>query len=673
MTSTLSLANRRALLVSFVVILLIHIWHLPVWVSIACFVFGLWYLGIVQQKLPSPSLIALAPITIMMAVGIMFNFDGQLNKYSGLALLIVMVALKLLETKTKRDFIIEVIAMYLLVGYLFLFSQSLIIFLLSVLGVLILTSTLLQLHIHRTIGWLALIKQSAKMMLLATPFMLVLFVLFPRASTPLWNGIQSSQTKLGLPGLSERIELNQMSLNVQDNRVAFRVQFEGATPPNQSMYWRGPVLWTMVADQWLAAETHDRLAQEHVSVSGQAYRYHVTLEPNQHEWLLMLDMPTRAPAQGQFTKDYAVRNLYNRQERIVYEGISYPSYQLGPTNKLSPSTRRMALQIDMDANPRTIEMSSAWSNLSKPEIVQMALSYFKENSFAYSLNPIVAKRDVIDAFLFNTRRGFCEHYATSFVTMMRAAGVPARVVTGYQGGEKNDNYFIIRQSDAHAWAEVWLDEQGWVRIDPTATIAPERVEQGISEAIEKPNQTQSTTNAVQSPSPTLPATLRIKEYPRLHRASLAWDNIEHRWNQTVISYNQGNQQNLMQLFTKQRINPARLSALLITLLIVMLGITLGLMWQATTTKATPTQQAYAKFIKLLAPYHLSPKPTESAIDFASRVVQQLPQKQQLVIEIATLYNYLMYSRYAEPLSDTHLQRLNVLISQFAHSLKSAQT
>ncbi len=129
----------------------------------------------------------------------------------------------------------------------------------------------------------------------------------------------------------------------------------------------------------------------------------------------MLDMPTRAPAQGQFTKDYAVRNLYNRQERIVYEGISYPSYQLGPTNKLSPSTRRMALQIDMDANPRTIEMSSAWSNLSKPEIVQMALSYFKENSFAYSLNPIVAKRDVIDAFLFNTRRGFCEHYATSFV------------------------------------------------------------------------------------------------------------------------------------------------------------------------------------------------------------------------------------------------------------------
>jgi len=670
MTNTPTWPNMRALLGCFVFILLIHALHLPVWVSVACFAFGLWFLGIERQKLPCPPLMVLAPLTIVMAVGIMLTFGGQLNKYSGLSLLIVMAGLKLLETKTKRDFVIVVIAMYLLVGYLFLFSQSLLNFLLSVIAILLLTSSLLQLHMHHTIGWLSLMKQSAKMMLLATPFMLVLFVLFPRANAPLWGGLQTTQTRLGLPGLSKRIELNKMSLNVQDNRVAFRVQFDGLTPPNQAMYWRGPVLWTMVGDQWLAADPHDRPAQEQVSVSGQAYRYRVTLEPNEHEWLLMLEMPAQAPPQGKFTKDHAVQRLSNRQERLQYEGTSYPSYKLGPSDKLSRNTRRMALQIDMDANPRTFDMASAWSHLSKPEIVQMALDYFKQNPFTYSLNPTVAKRDVIDAFLFNTRRGFCEHYATSFVTMMRSAGVPARVVTGYQGGEKNGDYFIIRQSDAHAWAEVWLDQQGWVRVDPTATIAPERVEQGISVAIEKSIETQATTNTEQSPSPTLPATLRIKQYPRLHRAFLAWDNIEHRWNQTIISYNQSRQQNMLQQLTKLSINPVMLSALLIVFLLSVLGVTLWLMWRASSPKLTPTQQAYARFIKLLTTYQLTPNPTESALDFARRVGQQLPQLQQQAIQIATLYNYLMYSRYADHESATHLQRFKSLISQFADTLKS---
>jgi protein-glutamine gamma-glutamyltransferase len=661
--------NMLTLLGCFAFILTVHTLHLPLWVSLACVVIGLWHLGISQQKLPAPTLKVLAPLTLLMALGIMLTFSGQLNKVSGLSLLMSMIALKLLETKTKRDFVIVVIAMYLVVGYLFLFSQSLVYFLLSLMAMLLLTAALLQLHMRRA-SMRQLLEQSAKMLLLATPIMLILFLLFPRASGPLWGGLQSNPQKLGVPGLSKRIELNQMSQNVQDSRVAFRVQFKGAAPNTQDMYWRGPVLWTMVGDQWLAAEAYDRLAQEQILTSGPAYRYEVTLEPNEHEWLLMLDMPAQAPLQGYLSKDYSVQSNGPKQARTLYQGISYSQYRLGPTNRLSRNTRRMALQIDEDANPRTVEMASAWSHLSQPEIVQQGLAYFKQHGFSYSLNPVVAKRDVIDAFLFTTKRGFCEHYATSFVTMMRAAGVPARVVTGYQGGKKNGDYFIVRQSDAHAWAEVWLETQGWVRIDPTAAIAPERVEQGISEAVEQSNKPQAAATPNQTPTPTLPAILRSKDYPNLHRALLAWDQVEHGWNQTVIRYHQDQQQSLLRQLTQKTVKPVMMVAMLIVALLLILGLTAFILRKVNGPKVSPVQQLYSAYIKHLSPYDLAPLPTETAIDFAKRVGQELPQLHQQAVEIACLYNYLNYSRLAEHASSSHLQRLKSLIAQFTQAQRT---
>lgn len=673
MNATPTSRQLQSLLFCFAVISLIHLMHMPIWVFALCTLIGVWHFGILHRKLPSPSLLILAPLTISIAVGIMVTFGGAIHKYSGLALLVSMIGLKLLETKTRRDFVIVIIAMYLIVGYLFLFSQSLLYFFLSIFAVLILTSTLLQLHVHRPLGWLNANIQAGKLLLMTAPLVVIMFVLFPRAQGPLWSGIQQHQGKLGLPGLSNRIELNQMSQNVQDSRVAFRVQFKQSVPANETLYWRGPVLWTMVGDQWFAADAYERLSQEQIMVSGQAINYTVTLEPNTHDWLLMLDMPIEAPIAGFLTKDYSIQANKKTETRVQYEGISYTDYQLGPTHRLSNHTRRMALQIDEDSNPRTLKMARAWAHLSKPDIVNMGIQFFKQQSFSYNLNPVVAKQDVIDAFLFDTKRGFCEHFATAFVTMMRAAGVPARLVTGYQGGEHNGDYYIIRQSDAHAWAEVWLEGRGWLRIDPTATVAPERIEQGISEAIEQSSETQSNTEnqAADVQTPSIPASLRIKQYPNLHRALLVWDNAEHQWNQTIINYNKKQQQTMLGKLSQQPLSANMLFAWLLGLLIMVLGVLAYLFRNKIKRKQHPAQLLYAKYIKSLARYQLLPLATETALDFANRVGQRLPTYKHQAIQIAQMYNMMMYSQLEEYVTTSQLHQFKMMISQFSQATKKA--
>lgn len=668
MTNTPNIQNLKCLLACFGFVLASHLIHLPVWLSIACFIFGAWRLGILYKHFSAPKLSILAPLTLLIGLGVMITFSGQINKYSGLSLLFGMISLKLLETKTKRDFFIVVIALYLVVGYLFLFSQSLLSFLLSLVATILLTSTLLQLHIHRPISFASLYWQTGKMLFQATPLMLLLFVLFPRASGPLWGGIEANKPKIGMPGLSRSMELNQMSHNVKDNSVAFRVQFNGATPNNQDLYWRGPVLWTVIGDQWLAADSFTYLAQEKIWPIGKPYVYTITLEPNEHEWLLMLDMPTQAPVQGSLTRDYSVIAHTNNLERNLYTGVSYTNYRLGPINRLPRHTSNMALQVDEDANPRTLAMARGWSHLSQLAIIEHALAYYKNQQFTYSLNPTTARHDVIDQFLFESKSGFCEHFATSFVLMMRAAGIPARVVTGYQGGEKNKDYFIIRQSDAHAWAEVWLTEQGWVRIDPTATVAPERVEMGLAQAIEKSESLQS--DAGEQEKTPLAMALKTRQHPALRSALLRWDRLEYRWNRTVISYNQTKQQSLLSGMAKQPLNKAKMSIMLIISLMVM-GAVVGLMmYLKHKPKLNQTQRLYADLIKILKPYQLAPHRSETALDFALRAGLRLPQQKETLVAIARSYNYLRYAKLSKPQQYKQSHALKNMIQQFSRTIQS---
>jgi competence protein ComGC len=384
----------------------------------------------------------------------------------------------------------------------------------------------------------------------------------------------------------------------------------------------------------------------------------------------MLDMPATAPEQGSFTKDRSIQSHTSNQTRIVYRGRSYTDYQLGTLDKLPKRTLQAALQLDYHANPKTVALAKQWRNQSKLQIVNNALAFYRHHGFSYTLNPPVASQHAIDHFLFESKRGFCEHFATSFVYMMRAAGVPARVVTGYQGGERNGKYLIVRQSDAHAWAEVWLERQGWIRIDPTASIAPERIRFGIAEAIEKISENQ-TTSIKHSNNHQLPLTLRVKQYPLLHQASLMWDRAEHQWNQSIISYNYRQQQSWLSSWSHQAINQKMMLIVLILTVLLMLAIAIFIIVKNNKTQPNQAQKLYLEFLNKLAPYQLKQDAHESVLDFAIRASQQLPQAQAQILAIARMYNLLEYSRLDSIEKKALNQSFKKIVQTF--SLKSSRS
>ena len=261
-----------------------------------------------------------------------------------------------------------------------------------------------------------------------------------------------------MSGLSDSMEPGTISQLSLSGAIAFRAEFKGKVPPNSLLYWRGPVLWHYDGRSWRLSSPNLAIPRESLRVQGPPTLYSVTLEPHNRPWLLMLDMPTSLPANAQFSRDLQVLSRAPVRARMRYAGSSNFSYTLA--ENLSDHERALALQLPAGGNPRSIALAQAWASAGKSpdSIVQAALRMFREQAFVYTLAPPLLQQNPVDDFLFNTRRGFCEHYAGSFVYLMRAAGVPARVVTGYQGGEVNPvgNYLIVRQSDAHAWAEVWF-------------------------------------------------------------------------------------------------------------------------------------------------------------------------------------------------------------------------
>ncbi|HNU66087.1 MAG TPA: DUF3488 and transglutaminase-like domain-containing protein [Methylotenera sp.] len=650
------------LLATLALILLLHAGNLPIWVVIISALFGIWRFFILSKNWPMPKLYILAPITIGIGLGIIFTFGGMFGRDTSLALLVSMLSLKLLETKTKRDFYLVVILGYFVVGKLFLFNQSMFTFVLSIAPLALLTAALVQINSTHAQPSTYLLKYAAKMLLQAIPLMLVLFVLFPRIPGPLWSLPQDAHSKIGLPGLSDSIKFNQVSQNAQDNSVAFRVKFKGDVPAQQQLYWRGPVLLTSDQDEWNISNQAGYINQEPLTIGGKPIEYSITLEPHKQKWLLMLDMPSQVPDFATFTHDYSVVAKEPVYTRIRYDATSYAHYRLG-ANRLTQREKNLSLQLEEGVNPRTIALAEQWIDLNAEDTVNQALKLFREKDFYYTLNPPILGKDPIDDFLFNTKRGFCEHYAISFVVLMRAAGLPARVVTGYQGGELNphDNFLIVRQMDAHAWAEVWLKDRGWVRVDPTAAVAPTRIERGIVEAARvarpAPGQTKAETS-------NLPVAARTKDYPWLHQMMLRLDSIDNGWNQWVIGYNQKKQQAVLSQITGQNVTVNTLLIWLICALMLLGGLTLFIIFRKNRQKQSRTQQLYGQYIRALKPFDLAPKPHEGALEFAERVAIALPQLKKEVFNIAESYNTLQYSRFSSLPDTTLLADFEKTIQQF---------
>jgi len=617
--------------------------NLPIWLSLLSLTLGLWRLQIAQRGWPLPPKWIYLLLALIGFGGVYLQFGTVLGRDAGVALLTVMLALKLLETRTQRDCALLIFLGYFLCITSFLYTQSFFIALYILLAAWALTAALIHLNqpAENPVRRFNL-RLAGSLLLQALPFMLVLFILFPRAQGTLWtlpHDARSAST-----GLSEEMTPGNISSLARSSAVAFRAAFSSRLPEPAERYWRGPVLWFTDGRNWSPGRGA-KVTTHELKVFGPPLNYTVTLEPHQKNWLLALDMPTIIPAGTYLTPDFQLRAITPVENRVRYELSSYPLYRTG-----APASDELvrALQLPRDANPQTRGLAKSWrATLQNDEkIVAQALAYFRGKPFFYTLNPpplhTGAGGNPVDEFLFDTRRGFCEHYSAAFTTLMRAAGIPARVVTGYQGGELNPlgDYLIVRQSDAHAWAEVWLKERGWVRVDPTAAVAPQRIERGgamLDDLTESggffSEQQQGLFGA---------ALLRLR---------LGFDTANYQWAQWVLGYNTARQGELLARLGLDKFSYDSMA------LGLGMGISVSLLFIAFAVYSLlllrrrpkdPTVLLYRSFCAKLARRGIVRAPGEGPQDFAARAALLLPQRAAQIYSISQLYSALRYAAQHPP-------------------------
>ncbi len=640
-------ASLRWLLLALGMVLLPYLVYLPPLLGVACLGAGLWRWQALQRGWPLPGRVLRLLLTLAALGAVYLSFGTVMGRDAGAALLALMLGLKLLETRQARDAAVVIALAYFLTVTLALFNQSPGLALYQFLVMVMITVSLLQLNRPLAAAPPArALRQAATMMLQALPVMLLLFLLFPRLPGPLWGTAAG-----GGNGLDDSMSPGSISSLGRSQAVAFRAAFDGPVPDNSLLYWRGPVLWYSDGRSWHAQAPGAASAGVRPGASdgesrdegppllrGEAVSYEVTLQPHGRRWLYALDLPTRIPPGSRRSPDLMLLADKPVDGVMRYRTASHLFYRTAP--RLPESVRRRALQLPPRTNPRTRALARRWRamGLDDQALVQAALRYFNEEAFHYTLQPpLLDGPDPVDQFLFQTRRGFCEHYAAAFTVLMRAAGIPARIVTGYQGGEFNPvgNYLVVRQRDAHAWAEVWLAGEGWRRIDPTAAVAPQRIERGMDSVADSD----------------LEAPLRDGALsPPWQRLRWGLDALDNGWNQWVLGYGHALQQ---QLLSRWGLGdwPARAAVLgagLVLILTLLAALLWYRMWSRRRRGGDAVQAAYRRFCRKLARRGLRRRQGEGPRDFADRVMKARPDLATEVEAIRHLYIALRYGATAPP-------------------------
>ncbi len=525
-------------------VLLLQAPYLPVWCTALTTAVLLWRGALAWQQRPLPAWPWKLAVLALAVLGTLWTHRSLLGQDAGVTLIVALLALKTLELRARRDaFVVFYLGFFTLLTH-FLHSQSLLTALGIVLALLGLLTALV--NAQRPLGrpplWHSA-RLAGGMALLGAPIMVALFLLFPRFA-PLWG--MPNAAALGRTGLSDDMVVGQVAQLAQDDSIAFRVDFLGAQPPQGALYFRGPVLTAFDGRQWRPlpppapprnARGTDHKTADNLSVQGTGLPYRLTLEPHQRPWLLALDATPELPPSTGLTAQRDAEGVWRSQRPVLdvlrYTAAAYLQYHLGPLEphaNLAP-----ALALPKGYNSRTLAWAAELRGQhgANPHVLlQAALQQLGNGGYRYTLEPGLYSRDTADDFWFDRKAGFCEHIASSFAVLMRAAGVPARVVTGYQGGVYNavGGFWTVRQSDAHAWTEVWLAQRGWVRVDPTAYVQPSRTE-GLTRLSPPPGLLMGT---LVNLNPTLLAHLRN-----------LWDATNNRWNQWVLNYTQNRQLDLI--------------------------------------------------------------------------------------------------------------------------------
>lgn len=618
--------------------------HVPWSIAALTGLLLVWRGWLTHQDAPRAPRPLLLLITLLGAALCLVEYKTLLGREAGLTLLSLLLPLKLLESQSLRDLRAALLLCCFLLTGQFLNAQNLAVAASVLLCGLAILATSAKLE-RPALQVRPALRTSLRLLAAAAPLMVLLFILFPRIDGPLWRLPGDAQTSK--TGLSDSMQPGSISELILSGEIAFRAEFEGDMPPPRERYWRGPVLTDFDGQQWRERPAQV-LTEPRYTSSGPGYRYQLTLEPHNRSWLLALDFPAAGSAEALYSSNLSLlaRKPVNTRQRLALQ--SFPATVVGLDER--SGILRAALQLPPDSNPRTQSAGqSLMARHAEPaQRVEAGIALMRAARLAYTLNPPRLGLHSSDEFLFDTRRGFCEHFSSSFVILMRAAGVPARVVTGYQGGERNpiDGSLVVRQSDAHAWAEVWLAGKGWLRVDPTAESAPQRIDSGIARAL-------PTGDA-------LPMMLRPNaDFLRALRHR--WEAVSNGWNQWVLGYNASRQLELMRKLGL----PDADWRLLIQLLAGSTGLWLiWLTWRLwpRSAPADALDKLWRQTCRKLARRNLARNAWETPEAFARRISLAAPQHADTITVIAETYARLRFGSH--PATSAELADLRQRVRHF---------
>ena len=585
-------------------------------------------------------LVAIAGTTAFVSYGSVRGVEA------GITLLVVLASLKILEAHTAREFRVMVLIGWMLCLCGFFLSQDFTTALCLLIAFALLVVALIQFHRGASPGavWPP-VGTTCKLLLQASPLVVLFFLLFPRINAGLWFELRPYRA--ANTGFSDRLSPGRIAALANSSDIAFRAEFPGSsTRPSGPMYWRGVVMWRCNGMEWrapyeprpkLRSTTPDVAGNRDLSVQSSAkeIQQRITLAPNGARWMFALDRPIKTVPGAMLARGDYLSSVQPIRKSRQYEVVS--SEFSG--KEISGKERAEALEVPASISQPVRDLAHSWAVHSSDSrgVISSALQFFRTQGFSYSLTP--GEYDNLEDFLFRRRVGFCEHYAASFATLMRLAGIPARVVVGYLGGEYNDlgHFFLVRQADAHAWCEVWIPEKGWTRVDPTAAVAPGRASLDLNTFLE----TRIASGQMGARRNALIA--RLLRSGVFTNARFIWQTVSYEWDTRLLAFDADVQEVFL---TSTGIASGGTVFLIVEILlaaIALLAIYFAWMQLRTRSRVDRVKALYEYFCRKIARLGVARDPCEGPLDFARRAAQSLPNESNRIRQIADTYILLRYA------------------------------
>ncbi|MBI4028170.1 MAG: DUF3488 domain-containing transglutaminase family protein [Verrucomicrobia bacterium] len=600
---------------------------------------------------PLPSLWVRIILMIGLVLLVLIDQQTILGRDAGAAFLVGLLGVKLLELRTARDFVLVSFMCYFLIVGALLFSQTIFMCLYLAGGLFVITTALVRMHLAPEMKAAASrsFRLAFRLLLQSLPLALLLFIFIPRIQGKF--AFQFHQLSMGL---SESMQPGDIARLNSDNRIAFRAEILSSDPPKAAnLYWKGFILWETDGIRWYLGRRPWSAAQE-PPVTSRGLQQRITLMPHAQNWVFALDRPVRSPEGAILRPGQILESrfkLYHKWQYLVASDVQSRSQEM------SSDIQYLTLQLPKKAEPRVAALASRWrQQTSDPEkIIAAALKFFHDEGFRYTLNPgRYSGNEPLSEFLFERKQGFCEHFASAFTFLMRQAGIPARLVVGYLGGEYNPygRFFVVRQNNAHVWSEVWIASKGWLRVDPTAAISAERIDPALAArraAAEAGLGAADVAERLHGARAWQPRWMRRS----ILTLQLYWGVCEDQWDRWVISYDAFAQENLL-----RHLGFKRLSWMVIAgFLVIMAAVTVGFIFSLLALrgkKPDPARQLFRRFCSKLASHGLAPHSGEGPLHFSRRAACRFPAEAAAMNEIGQRYVRL---RYGKPEAGTESLRV----------------